>query len=431
MKRYTSLSNNDTLAEIWEILIDLAVQFRKVCDENNLRYFLIDDALLGAVAYNDFKPWDDNLDFVMPREDYDKFLEIGSKEFHGKYFLQTPYNSEDVYNSGASRLRNSETTCVSSIDIQSMANQGLWIDIIPLDYISDNTSIRDKQIKKVNFYQLLGHAKAYPRNGNIYGIDSWKWSVYCWFAYNLNSEFIHSKAKKWKVYSGKSTKVTEFVKEKRYSIPHTYEASWFEESIDISFHKEVFKAPKNYREVLSARFGKNYLIPPPMTQRQPSTFNYFIDTKKSYKEYAKKLLRDYPYIEIDMFTRRRAAEKQIVIYGSKRFIEKYLKNCESQYFPIFAVSDDKRDLGYKFDLYDISILPTETINEVDPEKREIVVCSSDYLGVLLKLKEMGINRCYVYCDKNADLIRPTNNKFLLCLDGYPVVYKKDGDAKAR
>ncbi len=427
MKRYINLSENDNIEEVRKVQVDLAIKFREVCEKHDLKYYLMNDALLGAVISNDYRPWDDNLDFAMPREDYMKFLAIGKDVFVDKYCLQTPYNCTDMYFSGATKLRNSETTCISSIDIQSKSNQGIWIDIFPLDYLSDDRSRKKLQISKVSFYQLLLQAKTYPENGNIYEISDWKWSMYCWLASRLNRDFIIEKSKIWKTICKSSNTLVIFSNEGRKKLSSQYLYRYFSESIDITFHNEVFKAPRQYTEVLKSYFGENYLIPPPITQRFSSLYDYFVDTKKSYKEYADEILRDYPKIYSDAFTREKAEKKQIILYGSKRIIEKYIKNCEIQYLPAFAVTDDKKDLGYKFEYFDIEMLSSETILEIEPENREIVVCSSDYLTILKKLSDMNINKCYVYC-KNLDLIRPTKSNFLLCLNGFPVVYKKDSDA---
>ena len=50
--------------------------FKKICDDNNLRYYMIGGTLIGVVRHNGFIPWDDDIDIGLPRPDYNKFLEI-------------------------------------------------------------------------------------------------------------------------------------------------------------------------------------------------------------------------------------------------------------------------------------------------------------------------------------------------------------------
>lgn len=53
--------------------------FKKICDDNNLRYYMIGGTLIGVVRHNGFIPWDDDIDIGLPRPDYNKFLEIAPK----------------------------------------------------------------------------------------------------------------------------------------------------------------------------------------------------------------------------------------------------------------------------------------------------------------------------------------------------------------
>lgn len=93
--------------------------------------------LLGAVCHNGFIPWDDGGDVIIPREDYNKLIEIGNKEFSCQFFLQTPYFDS---NSGYSfaKLRNSNTTCIPRVFSKSVFNNGIHIDILPLDFLMAN-----------------------------------------------------------------------------------------------------------------------------------------------------------------------------------------------------------------------------------------------------------------------------------------------------
>ena len=72
----------------WQFkLLDILVYFRDFCDSHGLRFFLAGGTCLGAVRHNGFIPWDDDVDVQMPRDDYEKFLEIAPKELKKEYFL--------------------------------------------------------------------------------------------------------------------------------------------------------------------------------------------------------------------------------------------------------------------------------------------------------------------------------------------------------
>ena len=65
-----------TLQEIKEIELDILKMFDSFCTENNIRYFLSHGTLLGAIRYKGFIPWDDDVDLLVPRKDYNRLLDL-------------------------------------------------------------------------------------------------------------------------------------------------------------------------------------------------------------------------------------------------------------------------------------------------------------------------------------------------------------------
>lgn len=126
----------------------------RICKKYNLIYNIDGGTLLGAVRHKGFIPWDDDLDVNMPRSDYEKFCEIAQKELGNAYFLQT-WDTEPNYGMTFAKIRVNHTIFLEGVAQNVDVHQGIWIDIFPLDTITDNVFMQKVLTKKAVFYRLL------------------------------------------------------------------------------------------------------------------------------------------------------------------------------------------------------------------------------------------------------------------------------------
>lgn len=120
--------------QVWAVELDLFSKFVHVCNKYHLKYYADSGTLLGAVRHKGFIPWDDDMDFVMFRDDYDKLCEVGEKEFNYPYFFQSERTDPGTIR-GHVQIRNSHTTGILFSELQEKFefNQGIFIDIFPMD----------------------------------------------------------------------------------------------------------------------------------------------------------------------------------------------------------------------------------------------------------------------------------------------------------
>lgn len=140
------------LAPIWDALLAVYSEFAKVCDAHGLRYYASDGTVLGAIRHGGYIPWDDDLDFSMPRPDYDRFVELcrqGELPAHLKfvYWKNTPEFSKLF-----GKLQDSRESVVHAVEAKCgrKLSNGIYIDILPIDGYPDDDwygkwiKVRDK-----------------------------------------------------------------------------------------------------------------------------------------------------------------------------------------------------------------------------------------------------------------------------------------------
>jgi len=146
---------NDTcIKEFRHIQIDMLKQFISICNDNQLRYYLLGGSCLGAVRHAGFIPWDDDIDVGMPREDFERFSAIAKEQLPEHLFFQTNTSDPEYINVFA-KLRNSNTTYIETSAKNLNINHGVYIDIFPLDGISNNHFYHKIDKATVRFYNVI------------------------------------------------------------------------------------------------------------------------------------------------------------------------------------------------------------------------------------------------------------------------------------
>ncbi len=123
--------SNDRIKAIQARQLQMLKTFISLCEENGLQYFAAGGTLLGAVRHGGFIPWDDDLDIIMPRKDYDRFFEIASMD-ESKYEIVSIY-TDQKWQSLFMKYVDKNTAVITKENIYIKTKLGLWIDIFPLD----------------------------------------------------------------------------------------------------------------------------------------------------------------------------------------------------------------------------------------------------------------------------------------------------------
>ncbi len=123
----------EQLKRIREIELDLYHQLARVCKKYDLKFVTGFGTTLGAIRHKGFVPWDDDMDFLMPRKDYEKLIRVARKEFSYPYKLLEP-RLTDNYVMSFAKLSRDDSTFVEESDLHFRYHCGIYIDIFPMDY---------------------------------------------------------------------------------------------------------------------------------------------------------------------------------------------------------------------------------------------------------------------------------------------------------
>lgn len=122
--------NRLTMQELRELEYKGLLYLKAICDENKLDYYLIGGTLLGAVKYNGYIPWDDDIDIALKREDYNKLIKIIENDVNSEYKILTIYNTKDYYYPFA-KLVNKNTKVIENA--KEINDLGVYVDVFPMD----------------------------------------------------------------------------------------------------------------------------------------------------------------------------------------------------------------------------------------------------------------------------------------------------------
>ena len=139
-----------TLRELQLFSLNILKDVHEFCKSHKIQYSLAYGTLIGAIRHKGFIPWDDDVDIIMPRPDYEKFCKLYKSSY---YKLASPHESYICF---ARVYDDQKTTSVQSVPwLKSKKRSGVWIDIFPIDSISDNEDDFKKQYNEANRLLLL------------------------------------------------------------------------------------------------------------------------------------------------------------------------------------------------------------------------------------------------------------------------------------
>ncbi|MBR3151068.1 MAG: LicD family protein [Erysipelotrichaceae bacterium] len=270
------------LQAIHAIQLELLKCFDEFCRTHGLKYFALHGTLLGAVRHHGFIPWDDDVDLGMPREDYDRLVELYPNE-KGYPYLQSMGKEGRIFYGGYAKFRDEDSVAIENHNRYFHGHKGVAIDILPLDYCDEDPEKRKKLQKKITEVQRCIYARCYPRPGGVMDDVS---------GYRLMKYYLLGRPMPLRFQFPLLNRLFRSVRESAFRTilacyygdaenKNLFRDKDLDDLTRIPFEDTDIPVPRNYHQWLVQRYGENYMYPPKKKTRKH--LNLFIQFDKKDK----------------------------------------------------------------------------------------------------------------------------------------------------
>ncbi|ORU01446.1 Lipopolysaccharide cholinephosphotransferase LicD1 [Anaerovibrio sp. JC8] len=256
-----------TIRETQEVALEVLKTITDLCEKIGSRYFLAYGTLLGAVRHKGFIPWDDDVDIMMPRPDYERLLSY-FKEHAEEYPHIRLFNYDECPEYPYMISRFSDNRYKLVVDNEKPYGMGVFIDVYPLDGLGNDYKLAVKKAKKADFlstccFQATRQHYSTEINTSGHKIlkNILKIPVFI-FSKIMGKDYFQRKLKciKYEEYEA-----SDYVGCGVWIVggeEDVFPRSMFTELMDSNFENYSFKIPKEYDAVLKKIFNDYMKLPP-------------------------------------------------------------------------------------------------------------------------------------------------------------------------
>lgn len=252
-----------THSEVQKELREMLKDFIEILEKNNIPYFVEAGTCLGAIRHKGFIPWDNDIDIIIPRKEYEELLPNLNLPEKYKFFM--PEDKNYLY--PFIKFANKEITLIEECTINKFSKTNLYIDVFPLDYVPNDEQERNKKIKKAHIIKMLISMKGTHSKTKFKGFIKGVYRIlFFWLPLNELKNKLNKMGESEKTdYRMVLTWGSELVK-----------TIYFEDFEYKEFEGLQVRVPKMYHEYLTDMYG-DYMQLPPVEKRITHDFKAYYE----------------------------------------------------------------------------------------------------------------------------------------------------------
>ena len=260
--------NKEELKELQKVELKTVKEILKIFDAHQIRYFMLGGTLLGAIRHKGFIPWDDDIDLGVPRKDYDRFLEVASKELPPHLKAVTFEDEKDaerpIYYCQVKDLNTEIVQHIAKKDYKT----NVWIDIFPLDGMPDNPAQRKIHCFRLLYWRMRLQFSMFDENVHLHRKSRPLHEKALIRFYQITKFGSHSKPYDIMKKLDKAMRMYDYDRQNfiinfkgTWKLKEMFPKKVYSEGKMYPFEDIEMRGPENYDYVLSQMYG-DYMTPP-------------------------------------------------------------------------------------------------------------------------------------------------------------------------